>query len=113
MQSPNPKLHMLVNTSNYNKKVQKTITNITKKSLVAASVLAALIAKNVALAANVPAGVTLAKKQTLVRNNSSKVQSLNPHKIKSVPKSNISQNLFKSLLVSNLNSHPAPGVAKS
>ncbi|XNM85410.1 peptide ABC transporter substrate-binding protein [Escherichia coli] len=48
------------------------MTNITKRSLVAAGVLAALMAGNVApLAADVPAGVTLAEKQTLVRNNGS------------------------------------------
>lgn len=52
------------------------MTNITKRSLVAAGVLAALMAGNVALAADVPAGVTLAEKQTLVRNNGSEVQSL-------------------------------------
>lgn len=39
----------------------KTMTNITKRSLVAAGVLAALMAGNVALAADVPAGVTLAE----------------------------------------------------
>ena len=75
MQGPNPGLHMLVNTSNYNEGVQKTMTNITKRSLVAAGVLAALMAGNVALAADVPAGVTLAEKQTLVRNNGADVQS--------------------------------------
>ena len=80
---------MLVNTSNYNEGVQKTMTNITKRSLVAAGVLAALMAGNVALAADVPAGVTLAEKQTLVRNNGSEVQSLDPHKIEGVPESNI------------------------
>lgn len=61
------------------------MTNITKRSLVAAGVLAALMAGNVALAADVPAGVTLAEKQTLVRNNGSEVQSLDPHKIEGVP----------------------------
>ncbi len=67
------------------------MTNITKRSLVAAGVLAALMAGNVALAADVPAGVTLAEKQTLVRNNGSEVQSLDPHKIEGVPESNISR----------------------
>lgn len=37
------------------------MTNITKRSLAAAGVLAALMAGNVALAADVPAGVTLAE----------------------------------------------------
>lgn len=104
---------MLVNTSNYNEGVQKTMTNITKRSLVAAGVLAALMAGNVALAADVPARVTLAEKQTLVRNNGSEVQSLDPHKIEGVPESNISRDLFEGLLVSDLDGHPAPGVAES
>ena len=104
---------MLVNTSNYNEGVQKTMTNITKRSLVAAGVLAALMAGNVAVAADVPAGVTLAEKQTLVRNNGSEVQSLDPHKIEGVPESNISRDLFEGLLVSDLDGHPAPGVAES
>ncbi|MEN1793182.1 hypothetical protein AAIH52_34505, partial [Pseudomonas aeruginosa] len=77
------------------------MTNITKRSLVAAGVLAAM-AGNVALAADVPAGVTLAEKQTLVRNNGSEVQSLDPHKIEGVPESNISRDLFEGLLVSDL-----------
>ncbi|WP_051539329.1 oligopeptide ABC transporter substrate-binding protein OppA [Escherichia coli] len=89
------------------------MTNITKRSLVAAGVLAALMAGNVALAADVPAGVTLAEKQTLVRNNGSEVQSLDPHKIEGVPESNISRDLFEGLLVSDLDGHPAPGVAES
>jgi oligopeptide transport system substrate-binding protein len=45
------------------------MTIITKKSLVAAGILSALITANVAMAADVPAGVQLADKQTLVRNN--------------------------------------------
>lgn len=69
--------------------------------------------RNVALAADVPAGVTLAEKQTLVRNNGSEVQSLDPHKIEGVPESNISRDLFEGLLVSDLDGHPAPGVAES
>lgn len=45
------------------------MTIITKKSLVAAGILSALITANVAMAADVPAGVQLADKQSLVRNN--------------------------------------------
>ncbi|WP_264822126.1 oligopeptide ABC transporter substrate-binding protein OppA [Escherichia fergusonii] len=86
--------------------------NITKKSLVAAAVLTALIAGNTALAAEVPAGVQLAEKQTLVRNNGSEVQSLDPHKIEGVPESNISRDLFEGLLVSDLEGHPVAGVAE-
>jgi hypothetical protein len=73
-----------------------------KKSLVAAGILSALIAGNVAMAADVPAGVQLAEKQTLVRNNGSEVQSLDPHKIEGVPESNVSRDLFEGLLVQTL-----------
>ncbi|WP_336984709.1 oligopeptide ABC transporter substrate-binding protein OppA [Cedecea sp. VD21] len=89
------------------------MTNITKKSLIAAGILTALIAGNVAMAADVPAGVQLAEKQDLVRNNGSEPQSLDPHKIEGVPESNISRDLFEGLLVSDLQGHPSPGVAES
>ncbi|UYU30392.1 oligopeptide ABC transporter substrate-binding protein OppA [Siccibacter colletis] len=85
---------------------------ITKKSLVAAGVFSALMAGNVAMAANVPAGVQLAEKQTLVRNNGSEVQSLDPHKIEGVPESNINRDLFEGLLVTDVDGHPSAGVAE-
>lgn len=58
------------------------MSNITKKSLIAVGILTALIAASAATAADVPAGVQLADKQTLVRNNGSEVQSLDPQKLK-------------------------------
>ncbi len=82
---------------------------ITKKSLVAAGILTALIAGNVAMAADVPAGVQLAEKQTLVRNNGAEVQSLDPHKIEGVPESNVNRDLFEGLLVTDVDGHPAAG----
>lgn len=88
------------------------MSDITKKSLVAAGILTALIAGNVATAAVVPAGVQLAEKQTLVRNNGSEVQSLDPHKIEGVPESNISRDLFEGLLISDVDGKPSPGVAE-
>jgi len=88
------------------------MTIITKKSLVAAGVFSALLAGNVAMAANVPAGVQLAEKQTLVRNNGSEVQSLDPHKIEGVPESNINRDLFEGLLVTDVDGHPSAGVAE-
>lgn len=88
------------------------MTNITKKSLVAAGILTALIAGNVATAAVVPAGVQLAEKQTLVRNNGSEVQSLDPHKIEGVPESNINRDLFEGLLISDVDGKPSLGVAE-
>ncbi len=85
---------------------------ITKKSLVAAGILAALITGNAAMAADVPAGVQLADNQTLVRNNGSEVQSLDPHKIEGVPESNVSRDLFEGLLISDVEGHPTAGVAE-
>ncbi|SCC06439.1 oligopeptide transport system substrate-binding protein [Kosakonia oryzendophytica] len=85
---------------------------ITKKSLVAAGILTALITGNAAMAADVPAGVQLAEKQTLVRNNGSEVQSLDPHKIEGVPESNINRDLFEGLLISDVEGHPTAGVAE-
>lgn len=87
------------------------MTIITKKNLVAAGILTALIAGN-AMAADVPAGVQLAEKQTLVRNNGAEVQSLDPHKIEGVPESNVNRDLFEGLLVTDVDGHPAPGVAE-
>ncbi|HHZ8493620.1 TPA: oligopeptide ABC transporter substrate-binding protein OppA [Enterobacter mori] len=87
------------------------MTIITKKNLVAAGILTALIAGN-ARAADVPAGVQLAEKQTLVRNNGAEVQSLDPHKIEGVPESNVNRDLFEGLLVTDVDGHPAPGVAE-
>ena len=72
----------------------------------------ALIAGNAAMAADVPAGVQLAEKQTLVRNNGAEVQSLDPHKIEGVPESNVNRDLFEGLLVTDVDGHPAPGVAE-
>ncbi|CAH6048062.1 oligopeptide ABC transporter substrate-binding protein OppA [Citrobacter koseri] len=88
------------------------MSNITKKSLLAAGILTALIGGNVAMAADVPAGVQLSDKQTLVRNNGSEVQSLDPHKIEGVPESNVSRDLFEGLLISDVEGHPSPGVAE-
>ncbi|HHT2966964.1 oligopeptide ABC transporter substrate-binding protein OppA [Citrobacter koseri] len=88
------------------------MSNITKKSLLAAGIFTALIGGNVAMAADVPAGVQLSDKQTLVRNNGSEVQSLDPHKIEGVPESNVSRDLFEGLLISDVEGHPSPGVAE-
>ncbi|ECX9455272.1 oligopeptide ABC transporter substrate-binding protein OppA [Salmonella enterica] len=88
------------------------MSNITKKSLIAAGILAALMAASAANAADVPAGVQLADKQTLVRNNGSEVQSLDPHKIEGVPESNVNRDLFEGLLISDVEGHPSPGAAE-
>lgn len=89
------------------------MSNITKKSLIAVGILTALIAASAATAADVPAGVQLADKQTLVRNNGSEVQSLDPHKIEGVPESNVSRDLFEGLLISDVEGHPSPASRKN
>ncbi|KNC94528.1 oligopeptide ABC transporter substrate-binding protein OppA [Trabulsiella odontotermitis] len=86
---------------------------ITKKSLIAAGVFTALLAGNAAMAADVPAGVQLAEKQTLVRNNGTEVQSLDAHKIEGVPESNINRDLFEGLVETGVDGQPVPGVAES
>ncbi len=74
------------------------MTIITKKRLIAAECYPHLIAGNMAMAADVPAGVQLAEKQTLVRNSGAEPQSLDPNKIEGVPEANISRDLFEGLL---------------
>ncbi len=88
------------------------MTNITKKSLIALGVFAAL-AGNMAIAATVPAGVELAAKQELVKGNGDEVQSLDPHKIEGVPEANVSYDLLEGLVINDLSGHPIPGVAES
>lgn len=84
---------------------------LTQKRL-AAVIISACLAGGVAQAAQVPAGVTLAEQQTLVRNNGAEVQSLDPHKIEGVPESNVSRDLLEGLIVSDADGHPVPGVAE-
>jgi len=92
------------------------MTNITKKTILAACVLAALgvATAGSAFAATVPAGVQLADKQELVRNNGSEVQSLDPHKVEGVPESNVIRDLLEGLVnTSNSDGHVIPGVAET
>ncbi|NDJ57877.1 oligopeptide ABC transporter substrate-binding protein OppA [Enterobacteriaceae bacterium 4M9] len=88
------------------------MTNTTKKTLIAAALLTAFAVPGAVRAAQVPAGVELAQKQTLVRNNGSEVQSLDPHKIEGVPESNISRDLFEGLLITDPEGRPVAGVAE-
>lgn len=89
--------------------------NITKKSLIAAGVMAALgsMTGYQALAATVPAGVELAARQELVKGNGAELQSLDPHKIEGVPESNVNRDLLEGLVISDPQGHPIPGVAES
>ncbi|MEG3135756.1 oligopeptide ABC transporter substrate-binding protein OppA [Rouxiella sp. T17] len=92
------------------------MTNITKKHLLAAGILAAVGAVTTfsSLAADVPAGVQLAAKQELVKNNGSEVQSLDPHKVEGVPESNVIRDLLEGLVNTSLKDGSViPGVAES
>ncbi|TQI80725.1 oligopeptide transport system substrate-binding protein [Serratia fonticola] len=91
------------------------MTNITKKSLLAAGIIAALgiTATGSAFAADVPAGVQLAEKQEIVKNNGSEVQSLDPHKIEGVPENNVTRDLMEGLANNSLDGSIVPGVAES
>ncbi|MEA9389455.1 oligopeptide ABC transporter substrate-binding protein OppA [Acerihabitans sp. TG2] len=91
------------------------MTNITKKTLLAAGVIAALgaVSAGTSFAADVPAGVQLAAKQELVRGNGAELQSLDPHKIEGVPESNVNRDLLEGLTITDLQGHVQPGVAES
>ncbi|KFF62721.1 peptide ABC transporter substrate-binding protein [Pectobacterium brasiliense] len=91
------------------------MTHITTKKRVAAAIIAALSSTMAvsAFAATVPAGVQLAEKQELVRNNGAEVSSLDPHKIEGVPESNVSRDLLEGLVISDVNGKTSPGVAES
>ncbi|RJL50340.1 oligopeptide ABC transporter substrate-binding protein OppA [Pectobacterium carotovorum] len=91
------------------------MTHITTKKRVAAAIIAALSSTMTvsAFAATVPAGVQLAEKQELVRNNGAEVSSLDPHKIEGVPESNVSRDLLEGLVISDVNGKTSPGVAES
>ncbi|AVJ17935.1 oligopeptide ABC transporter substrate-binding protein OppA [Serratia rhizosphaerae] len=89
------------------------MTNITKKSLLAAGIMAALGISAGAFAAEVPAGVQLADKQEIVKNNGSEVQSLDPHKIEGVPENNVTRDLMEGLANNTPDGGIEPGVAES
>ena len=66
-----------------------------------------------ALAANVPAGVKLADKQELVRNNGSEPETLDPALASGVPANNIIRDLFEGLTAVDSSGKVVPGVAES
>ncbi|MGJ0629267.1 oligopeptide ABC transporter substrate-binding protein OppA [Xenorhabdus bovienii] len=88
------------------------MVNTTKKRLAAGITVAlGMMTGWQAFAAQVPAGVQLAEKQVLVRNNGSEPQSLDPHKIEGVPESNIARDLFEGIVINGPNGEILPGVA--
>ncbi len=72
-----------------------------------------ILAVGPAIAANVPAGVQLADKQELVRNNASEVASLDPHKTEGVPESNVLADLLEGLVASDKDGKAIPAIAES
>lgn len=84
-------------TMKYGMGVTDKMSKYIHKTMVALGVTAGLMAGGMtsSVAATVPAGVELAQKQTLVRNNGSEPQSLDPHKIEGVPESALARDLLK------------------
>ena len=89
-------------------------TKITAKQLIIPALLSTLLIGAVpAFSAIVPEGVALAQKQTLVRNNATEPQSLDPHKIEGVAESHLSRDLFEGLVIINDDGEMEPRVADS
>ena len=65
-----------------------------------------------ATAAEVPAGVKLAKTQELVRGNGTEVASLDPQKTEGVPESHVIRDLLEGLVNQDADGNTVPGVAE-
>ena len=78
----------------------------------AMSVVVAASTIPAAQAANLPAGVQLAAKQELIRNNASEVETLDPNLAESVPSNNVTRDLFEGLTATNSDGEVVPGVAE-
>lgn len=82
-------------------------------AVVSLSAAMSIAAFTSAQAADVPAGVQLAAKQVLVKNNGAEPGTLDPQKVEGVPASNISLDLFVGLTLEAPDGSIVPGVAKS
>lgn len=87
--------------------------NFSLKLMTAAVALCCAGASGLSAAANVPAGVVLAEKQELVRNNGSEPESLDPALAESVGANNLTRDLFEGLTAANNEGKIVPGVAES
>lgn len=87
--------------------------NTTKRVLAASIALGLLGATAPAFAAKVPAGVKLADKQEMIRNNGSEPESLDPMLAESVPANIITADLFEGLTSTDNEGKLQPGVAES
>ncbi|GAA3708902.1 ABC transporter substrate-binding protein [Oceanisphaera sediminis] len=83
-----------------------------KKTTLAMTILSGTLLAGPGWAAEVPAGVQLAKVQHLVKGNGAEPATLDPHKTEGVPESNIQRDLFEGLVVSGPRGETLPGVAE-
>jgi len=84
-----------------------------KKCLIASAILSSAMGLNSLQAAEVPAGVKLAKVQDLVRGGGSEPATLDPQKIEGVPGSTRARDLFEGLFNQDGDGNLIPGVAES
>ena len=82
-----------------------------KQAVCAVALAAALVA--ISQAATIPAGVQLHTSQTLVRNNGSEPETLDPALAESVGANNLTRDLFEGLTANDSNGKTVPGVAES
>jgi oligopeptide transport system substrate-binding protein len=84
---------------------------ILKQTLCSVTLAAALVC--VSQAAVIPPGVQLHSSQTLIRNNGSETETLDPALAESVGANNLTRDLFEGLTASDANGKTVPGVAES
>lgn len=89
------------------------MVKLSNKKMIIPTMLATIFAMSPVFSATVPDGITLAEKQTLVRNNGTEPQSLDPHKIEGVAESHLSRDLFEGLVIINVDGEMEARVAKS
>ncbi len=80
---------------------------------IAATMVLCLALSVPSLAATIPAGTQLHASQTLVRNNGSEPETLDPALAESVGANNITRDLFEGLTANDQNGKIVPGVAES
>lgn len=88
----------------YKNKITQSLLLAAGMSLAATSLMAT--------AAEVPAGVKLAKVQEIVRGNGTEVSSLDPHKTEGVPESHVIRDLMEGLVTQDADGNTIPGVAE-
>jgi len=88
------------------------LKNKITQSLLLGAGLAFAATSLIATAAEVPAGVKLAKTQELVRGNGTEVASLDPQKTEGVPESHVIRDLLEGLVNQDADGNTVPGVAE-